>query len=228
MRTKLKLLKDNEGETNMTKQSELMTTLYNKYKPLFKEYQFTLDMDQFETNSTTWYIREDWQTYYDDRVAMKHFDKKNVKELEKWLSYYLEFVKNYRFLKTEIKHDKDINFEIRDFSDRNGLDYKSGEMDFKIMNSKVENFDQTTYYLKFKINTEQVDVLVKARAALHKDTTIQSGNIDLNLECDHDVLFYNLTQKLTTTKESLYADLMKVIKQMNKLKQSFVNKKMKL
>ena len=228
MRTKLKLLKDNERETNMTKQSELMTTLYNKYKPLFKEYQFTLDMDQFETNSTTWYIREDWQTYYDDRVAMKHFDKKNVKELEKWLSYYLEFVKNYRFLKTEIKPDKDINFEIRDFSDRNGLDYKSGEMDFKIINSKVENFDQTTYYLKFKINTEQVDVLVKARAALHKDTTIQSGNIDLNLECDHDVLFYNLTQKLTTKKESLYADLMKVIKQMNKLKQSFVDKKMKL
>ena len=142
--------------------------------------------------------------------------------------YYLEFVKNYRFLKTEIKHDKDIHFEIRDFSDRNGLDYKSGEMDFKVVSSKVENFDQTTYYVKFKINTEQVDVLVKARDALHKDTTIQSGNINLNLECDYSLLFYNLTQKLTATKQSLYADLMNVIKQMNELKQSFVDEKLKL
>lgn len=212
----------------MKNQSERMNTLYNKYKPLFKEYPFTLDMNQFETNSTTWYIREDWQTYYDNRVAMKHFDKKNVKELEKWLSYYLEFVKNYRFLKTEIKHDKDIHFEIRDFSDRNGLDYKSGEMDFKVVNSKVGNVDQTTYYVKFKINAEQVDILVKARDALHKDTTIQSNDINLNLECDHSLLFYNLTQKLTTTKQLLYTDLMKVIKQMNELKQSFVNKKLKL
>lgn len=212
----------------MTKPLDTMNALYNKYKPLFEEYQFTLEKDRFGTNPTSWYIREDWQTYYDDRVAMKHFDHKNVKELEKWLFYYLEFVKNYRFLETEIKHDKDIHFEIRDFSDRNGLDYKSGEMDFKVVSSRVENFDQTTYYVKFKINTEQVDVLVKARDALHKDTTIQSNDIDLNLECDYSLLFYNLTQKLTTTKQSLYADLMKVIKQMNKLKQSFVDKKLKL
>ena len=212
----------------MKKQTELMNTLYNKYKPLFKEYQFTLEKDRFGTSTTSWYIREDWQTYYDDRVAMKHFDHKNVNELETWLSYYLEFVKNYRFLEKEIKHDKDIHFEIRDFSDRNGLDYKSGEMDFKVVSNKVENFDQTTYCLKVKINTEQVDVLVAARDTIHKDTTIQSGDIDLNLECDHDVLFYNLTQKLTTTKESLYADLVKVIKQMNELNQSFVNKELKL
>lgn len=212
----------------MTKPLDTMNALYDKYKPLFKEYQFTLEKDRFGTNPAAWYIREDWQTYYDDRVAMKHFDKKNVKELEKWLSYYLEFVKNYRFLETEIKHDKDIHFEIRDFSDRNGLDYKSGEMDFKVVSSKVEKFDQTTYYVKFKINTEQVDVLVKARDALHKDTSIQSGNINLNLECDYSLLFYNLTQKLTATKQSLYADLMNVIKQMNELKQSFVDKKLKL
>lgn len=205
-----------------------MTTLYNKYKPLFKKYQFTLEKDRFGTSPTSWYIREDWQTYYDDRVAMKHFDHKNVNELEKWLSYYLEFVKNYRFLKTEIKHDKDIHFEIRDFSDRNGLDYKSGEMDFKVVSDEVENFDKTTYYLKFKIDTEQVDILVKARDSLQKDTTIQLGDIDLNLECDYSLLFYNLTQKLTTTKQSLYADLVNVIKQMNKLKQSFVDKKLKL
>ena len=70
-----------------------------------------------------------------------------------------------------------------------------------------------------------MDIHIKVRDALHEDTTIQSGDINLNLECDHDVLFYNLTQKLTTTKQSLYADLMKVIKQMNKLKQSFVDKK---
>lgn len=212
----------------MTKPLDTMNALYNKYKPLFKEYQFTLEKDRFGTNPTSWYIREDWQTYYDDRVAMKHFDHKNVNELEKWLSYYLEFVKNYRFLEKEIKHDKDIHFEIRDFHDRNGLDYKSGEMDFKVVSNEVENFDQTTYYLKFKINTKQVDIHIKVRDALHEDTTIQSGDINLNLECDHDVLFYNLTQKLTTTKQSLYADLMKVIKQMNKLKQSFVDKKMKL
>ena len=101
-------------------------------------------------------------------------------------------------------------------------------MDFKVVSSKVEKFDQTTYYVKFKINTEQVDVLVKARDALHKDTSIQSGNINLNLECDYSLLFYNLTQKLTATKQSLYADLMNVIKQMNELKQSFVDKKLKL
>ena len=200
-----------------------MTALYNKYKPLFKEYQFTL-----EKNSTSWYIREDWQTYYDDRIAMKHFSNENISELEKWLSYYLEFVKNYRFLEKEIKHDKDIHFEIRDFNDRNGLDYKSGEMNFKVVSNNVENFDQTTYYLKFKINTEQVDVLIKARDALYKDTTIQLGNINLNLECNYDVLFYNLTQKLTTTKQSLYTDLMKTTKQMNELNQSFVNKELKL
>ena len=207
----------------MTKQSEFMTALYNKYKPLFKEYQFTL-----EKGSTSWYIREDWQTYYDDRIAMKQFSNENISELEKWLSYYLEFVKNYRFLEKEIKHDKDIHFEIRDFNDRNGLDYKSGEMNFKVASNNVENFDQTTYYLKFKINTEQVDVLIKARDALYKDTTIQSGNINLNLECNYDVLFYNLTQKLTTTKQSLYTDLMKTTKQMNELNQSFVNKELKL
>ena len=207
----------------MTKQSKFMTALYNKYKPLFKEYQFTL-----EKNSTSWYIREDWQTYYDDRIAMKHFSNENISELEKWLSYYLEFVKNYRFLEKEIKHDKDIHFEIRDFNDRNGLDYKSGEMNFKVVSNNVENFDQTTYYLKFKINTEQVDVLIKARDALYKDTTIQLGNINLNLECNYDVLFYNLTQKLTTTKQSLYTDLMKTTKQMNELNQSFVNKELKL
>lgn len=212
----------------MTKLSETMTALYNKYKPLFKEHQFTLEMNRFETNPTAWYIREDWQTYYDDRVAMKHFDNKNVNDLEKWLSYYLEFVKNYRFLETEIKHDKDIHFEIRDFSDRNGLNYKSGEMDFKVVSNKVENFDETTYYLKFKINSENVDMLIKVRDALHKDTTIQSDDIDLTLECDYDVLFYNLTQKLTTTKQLLYVDLVKAVKQMNKLKQSFVDKKLKL
>lgn len=212
----------------MTKPSELMTALYNEYKPLFKDYQFTLEKDRFETEPTSWYIREDWQTYYDDRIAMKQFDNENINELEQWLSYYLEFVKNYRFLEKEIKHDKDIHFEIRDFSDRNGLDYKSGEMDFKIVSNKVENFDKTTYYLKFKINTNQVDVLVKTRDALHKDTTIQLDDVDLTLECDYSVLFYNLTQKLTTKKQSLCADLMKVIKQMTELKQSFVDKKLKL
>ena len=208
--------------------SELKSTykknIFQKYKPLFKKLGFTLIAHQFEKGST-WYIEEDWQTYYDSKIAMKNFNKSNQTELEKWLNYYLEFTKIYQLIRKELKNKEDIHFQVRDLKDENGLDYKSEIIDFKILNKNHDEFEEIKYYITFKLKSNKVNVKIKTNGYIHEPTYIKfENNINMTLGDQYTPLYYNLSKTISSNKNDFYKDIISSIDELTQLKYRFFKK----
>ena len=156
---------------------------------------------------------------------MINLDKSNQNDLEKWLNYYLEFAAIYQLINKELKNNEDIHFEVRDLKDQNGLDYKSGIMDFKILNTENNKFTEIKYYLKFKINSENVDIKLKTEDYIHEPKYLKfENNIDMTLSDQYTPVYYNLSKSISSNKNYFYKDIMSIIDEFIQLKYEFFEK----